>query len=61
VPCGCGVSGRCYVHFAVFAEGDAVCNRDFAYCAGNISVEMLRGARYEGCCCEESEDVCGIA
>lgn len=58
---GCGVFGRCYVHFAVFAEGDAVCNRGFAYCFGDISVEMLRGARYESCCCEESEDVCGAA
>lgn len=58
---GCGVFGCSYVHFAVFAEGDAVCYRGSAYSSGDISVEMLRGARYESCCCEESEDVCGAA
>ena len=61
MPCGSGVFGRCYVHFAVFAESYAVCNRGAAYSFGDISVEMLRGARYESSCCEESEDVCGAA
>ena len=49
------------MHFAVFAESYAVCNRGAAYSFGDISVEMLRGARYESSCCEESEDVCGAA
>ena len=58
--CG-GISGRCYVHFVLFAEGNAVCNRGSANRSGYISFEVLRGASYEGCCGEKSEDVCGSA
>ena len=58
---GCGVSGSDYVHFVLFAEGYAVCNRSAANRSGDISFEVLRGARYEGCCGKKSEDVRGAA
>ena len=56
-----GVSWGNYVHFVFFAEGYAVCNRGVAYRVGDIPFEVLKGARYEGCCGEESEDVCRSA
>ena len=49
------------MHFVLFAEGYAVCNRGAANRSGDISFEVLRGARYEGCCGKESEDVRGAA
>ena len=61
LPCRGGVSGSDYVHFVLFAEGYAVCNRGAADSSGNIPFEVLRGARYEGCCGKESEDVRGAA
>ena len=61
LPCRGGVSGSDYVHFVLFAEGYAVCNRGAANRSGDISFEVLRGARYEGCCGKKSEDVRGTA
>ena len=49
------------MHFVLFAEGYAVCNRGAANRSGDISFEVLRGARYEGCCGKKSEDVRGAA
>ena len=56
-----GVFGCCYVHFVLFAEGYAVCHRGAAYRVGDFPFEVLKGARYEGCCGEKSEDVRGFA
>ena len=56
-----GVSWGNYVHFVFLAEGNAVCTRGVAYRVGDIPFEVLKGARYEGCCGEESENVCGFA
>ena len=56
-----GVYWCCYVHFVFLAEGYAVCNRCAANRVGDIPFEVLKGARYEGCCGEKSEDVRGFA
>ena len=56
-----GVSWGNYVYFVFLAEGYAVCNRGAAYRSWDIPFEVLKGARYEGCCGEESENVRGFA
>lgn len=56
-----GVSGCNYVHFVFLAESNAVCHCGAAYRVGDIPFEVLKGARYEGCCGEKSEDVRGFA
>lgn len=56
-----GVSWGNYVHFVFLAEGNAVCNRRAANRVGDFPFEVLKGARYEGCCGKKSEDVCRFA